>query len=142
MSQYTHSAIPIVTAAVAAWIFGAIYYGLLGRTWLAAQGKTMEQCKAEGAGRSTAVKAAPFILSFIAEIVMASILSGVMFHVNIYTARAGAISGALCWLGFVLTTVAVNNAYTFRRVSLTAIDAGHWLGVLVIMGAILGWWGR
>ena len=142
MSQYTHSAIPIVTAAVAAWIFGAIYYGLLGRTWLAAQGKTMEQCKAEGAGRSTAVKAAPFILSFIAEIVMASILSGVMFHVNIYTARAGAISGALCWLGFVLTAVAVNNAYTFRRVSLTAIDAGHWLGVLVIMGAILGWWGR
>lgn len=142
MSQYTHSAIPIVTAAVAAWIFGAIYYGLLGRTWLAAQGKTMEQCKAEGAGRSTAVKAAPFMLSFIAEIVMASILSGVMFHVNIYTARAGAISGVLCWLGFVLTTVAVNNAYTFRRVSLTAIDAGHWLGVLVIMGAILGWWGR
>ena len=39
-------ALPIVLAAVAAWIFGAIYYGLLCRTWLAAQGKTMEQVKA------------------------------------------------------------------------------------------------
>jgi hypothetical protein len=142
MSQYTHSVVPIVSAAIAAWLFGAIFYGLLGRKWMAAQGKTMEQCKAEGTGRSTAVKVTPFILSFIAEIVMASILSGVMFHVNIYTVRAGAISGALCWLGFVLTTLAVNNAYTFRRLSLTVIDAGHWLGVLAIMGAILGWFGR
>ena len=102
----------------------------------------MEQCQAENAGKSTAVKVTPFIVSFIAELAMASVLSGVMFHVNIYTVRAGAISGALCWLGFVLTTVIVNNAYTFRRVSLTAIDTGHWLGVLVLMGAILGWFGR
>lgn len=142
MSQYAHSALPIVTAAIAAWIFGAIYYGLLGRKWLEAQGKTMEQCQAENAGKSTAVKGSPFIVSFIAELAMASVLSGVMFHVNIYTVRAGAISGALCWLGFVLTTVIVNNAYAFRRVSLTAIDTGHWLGVLVLMGAILGWFGR
>lgn len=142
MSQYTHSAVPIMTAAVAAWIFGAVYYGLLGRTWLAAQGKTMERVKAENADKSTAAKTAPFVLSFLAEIVMASVLSGVMFHVNIYGVRAGAFSGFMCWLGFVLTTVLVNNAYTFRRLSLTAIDAGHWLGVLTIMGAILGWFGR
>ena len=102
----------------------------------------MEQCQAENADRSAALKVTPFILSFIALLVMASILSGVMFHVNIYTVRAGAISGALCWLGFVLTTLAVNNAYTFRRLSLTVIDAGHWLGVLAIMGAILGWFGH
>ncbi len=142
MSQYTHSAIPIMTAVVAAWIFGAIYYGLFGRTWIEAQGKTIEQGKAEGVARSTPVKIAPFILSFVAETVMGSILSGVMFHVNIYGVRAGAFSGFMCWLGFVLTTVAVNNAYAFRRLSLTAIDAGHWLGVLVIMGGILGWFGR
>ena len=134
--------VPILLAAVAAWMFGAIYYGLLGRAWLAAQGKTMAQVKAEGATRSTAAKATPFVLSFIAEIVMASMLSGILFHVNIYGVRAGAFSAAMCWIGFVLTTVVVNNAYTFRRWTLTAIDAGHWLGVLLIMGMILGWWGR
>ncbi len=142
MSQYTHSAIAIMTAVVAAWIFGAIYFGLLGRKWIEVQGRTIEQCKAERATRSIPVKIAPFIVSFVAEIVMASILSGVMFHVNIYGIRAGAFSGFMCWLGFVLTTVVVNNAYTFRRLSQTAIDTGHWLGVLVIMGAILGWFGR
>src|SRR5690348_17857758 len=60
-------AVPIVLAAVAAWFFGAIYYGLLCRKWMAAQGKTVEQSRAENAGRSAAAKVAPFILSFIAE---------------------------------------------------------------------------
>ena len=134
-------ALPIVAAAIAAWLFGALYYSVLGRQWLAAQGKTMDQCKAESAGRSTAAKAAPFVLSFVAGLAMASALSGILFHIGIYSVRAGAFSGLMCWLGFVLTTVAVNNAYTFRRWTLTAIDAGHWLGVLLIIGAILGGWG-
>ena len=72
---------------------------------------------------------------------MASALSGIMFHIGIYTVRAGAFSGFMCWLGFVLTSVAVNNAYAFRRIALTAIDSVHWLGVLVIIGAILGGFG-
>jgi nitrate reductase gamma subunit len=134
-------ALPIVFSAIAAWIFGAIYYGALGRKWIEAQGKTIEHCKAENASKSTAVKITPFVLSFIAEIMMASALSGIMFHIGIYTVVAGAFSGFMCWLGFVLTTIAVNNAYAFRKVTLTAIDAGHWLGVLVIIGAILGWFG-
>jgi hypothetical protein len=48
------------------------------------------------------------------------------------------ISGAFIWFGFMLTTMAVNNAFTGRKVMLTAIDAGHWLGVMLIIGAILG----
>jgi uncharacterized protein DUF1761 len=101
----------------------------------------MEQCKAETTDKSTAAKATPFVLSFIAELLMASALSGILFHIGIYTVRAGAFSGFMCWLGFVLTTILVNNAYTFRKGALTAIDSGHWLGVLVIIGAILGWFG-
>jgi hypothetical protein len=134
-------ALAIIVAAVAAWIFGAAYYGVLGRKWIEAQDKTMEQCKAENAGKSTAAKVTPFVLSFVAELLMASALSGIMFHIGIYTVRAGAFSGFMCWLGFVLTTIAVNNAYTFRKTTLTAIDSGHWLGALVIIGAILGWFG-
>jgi len=134
-------AVPIILAAIAAWTFGAIYYGLLGRAWIAAQGKTMDQVKSENAGKSTAAKTAPFVLSFIAEIGMAAILSGILFHIGIYTVRAGAFSGFMCWLGFVLTTIVVNNAYTFRSIRLTTIDAAHWLGVLLIIGAILGGYG-
>lgn len=133
----------ILLAAVAGWMFGALYYGLLGRYWIAALGKTMEAFKAEQAARTGRFSGQiPFILSFVAELVMAFVLSGIIVHVGIFSLRAGMISGALCWLGFVLTTVSVNYAYPGRRPMLTVIDAGHWLGVLLIMGAILGGMGR
>ena len=41
----------ILIAAVAAWLFGGVYYTALSKPWLAAQGKTMEQCQAEQAGQ-------------------------------------------------------------------------------------------
>jgi hypothetical protein len=131
----------LILAAVAAWIFGAIWYGVLGKIWVAARGETMNTLKAKNAGKSAAAKGAPFVISFIAEIVMAAAVSGIMAHSGFNTTRQGAITGALCWLGFVLTTILVNNAYTFRSLRLTAIDAGHWLGVLIIIGAIVGWMG-
>jgi Protein of unknown function (DUF1761) len=134
--------LPVIIAAIAAWIFGAAYYSVLCRAWVAAQGKTMEQMKADNAGKSTAAKATPFILSFMAEIVMAIAMSGILFHISIYGLGAGLFSGLMMWLGFVLTTIAVNNAYAFRSMALTAIDAGHWLGVLLIIGGVLGWIGR
>ena len=134
--------LPVIIAAIAAWIFGAAYYSVLCRAWVAAQGKTMEQMKADNAGKSITAKATPFILSFVAEIVMAIAMSGILFHIGIYGLGAGLFSGLMIWLGFVLTTIAVNNAYAFRSMTLTAIDAGHWLGVLLIIGGVLGWIGR
>jgi hypothetical protein len=35
----------------------------------------------------------------------------------------------------------VNYAFHGARHTLTLIDGGHWLGVLLIQGAILGFWG-
>ena len=59
-------------------------------------------------------------------------------HRHLQRARRRYSPAALCWFGFVLTTIVVNNAYSGRQVMLTAIDGAHWLGVLVIIGAILG----
>ena len=54
------------------------------------------------------------------------------------TLRNGIVSALFMWLGFVITTMAVNNAFGQRKASLTIIDGIHWLGVLVIQGAIIG----
>src|SRR5437762_13829189 len=135
MMLSTANFIVIVIAAVAAWVFGAAWYMPLGKVWLAAQGRTMEEMQAANAGKSTVAKAFPFVLSFIAEIVMAWAMYGLLFHMGSFSARRGVIAGALIWFGFVLTTVAVNNAYPGRKVMLTVIDAGHWLGALLIIGA-------
>jgi hypothetical protein len=37
--------------------------------------------------------------------------------------------------------VTINNAYSGRRAMLTIIDAAHWLGALLIIGAVVGWFG-
>ena len=56
--------------------------------------------------------------------------------------RNGIISGAFCWLGFVITTILVNNSFAHRDRRLLLIDGGHWLLVLVLMGAIIGAMGK
>ena len=102
----------IVVAAVAAWLFGGVYYTALSKPWMAAQGKTMEQCQAEMAAKSGAAKAAPFILVFIGEIIIAWALYGILVHLNAFTLRGGIISAALIWFGFVLTTITGNYTLT------------------------------
>lgn len=131
----------VFAAAVASWLFGAVYYTTLGRKWMAAQGKTEESCKAEFAAKSGIAKFLPFLLSFIGALIMGVTLYGIMTHSGLWGVRAGAISGAFCWFGFVVTTVVINNAYQGRKVMLSVIDCGHWLGALLIIGAIVGWWG-
>ena len=101
MMAHSVNYLSVLIAAVAAWLFGGVYYTALSKPWLAAQGKTMEQCQAEQAGKSGAAKAAPFILVFIGELIMAWALYGILFHMGMFTLRAGAISGAALWFGFV-----------------------------------------
>ena len=131
----------ILGAAIAAWLFGAAYYGPLGKIWLAAQGRTMEEVKAANENKSGFAKAFPFVLSFIAEIVMAWALFGLLTDMKALTIRGGLIAAGFIWFGFVLTTVAVNNAYPGRKLLLTVIDAGHWLGAMLIIGVIVGGFG-
>ena len=131
----------IVVAAVAAWLFGAVYYTALSGPWLQALGKTIEQCKAEQAGKSALANAAPFVLAFVGELIMAWAMYGILLHANMFTLRAGLITGAACWLGFVLTTIVVNNAFAGRKAMLSVIDGIAWLGALLIIGAIVGWFG-
>ena len=57
------------------------------------------------------------------------------------TLRNGIISALFIWFGFVLTTIVVNNAFARRKYTLSAIDAGHWLAALVVIGAVVGAWG-
>jgi hypothetical protein len=134
-SQY----LGIVAAAIAGFAFGALWYGLLfGKQWMAARGLSEAEAKAR-----TGPSPRPFIISFVALLVMALMLSGVLVHLALggmtMSARTGAISGFLLWLGFVITTMAVNHAFQGERLQLTLLDGAHWLGVLLIQGAILGW---
>jgi hypothetical protein len=129
----------ILIAAIASFAFGAAWYTALGRQWLAAHGLALAEARAR-----TGTSPLPFIVSFVALLIMAWTVSGILLHLarggTAMSVRSGLISGFLLWLGFVITTMAVNHAFQGERHMLAVIDGGHWLGVLLIQGAILGWW--
>jgi Protein of unknown function (DUF1761) len=134
------SYLAILVAAVAAWIAGAGWYMALAKPWTAAIGVSPERMHAM---RDEPGAYLPFVYAFLAELIMAWVLAGVLAHLGPgqVTLRNGIISGALCWLGFVMTTMLVNNSFGRRDRRLLLIDGGHWLLVLLVMGAIIGAWG-
>ncbi len=128
------SYLAILVAAVAAFAFGAAWYMGLSKPWIRAARLNPADIK------PTAV---PFIISFLALLVMGWVLAGVIGHLGEgqATLRNGLITGLLLWAGFTATTLTVNHRYQGFGWDLTLIDAGHWLGVALIMGGIIGWWG-
>ncbi len=132
----------ILVAALAGFGFGAVYYMTLAKPWMNASGWSAEEQAAKAKSGMGASKA-PFVIAIVANLVMAWVLAGIIGHLGPgqTTIRNGLISGAFCWLGFVITTQSVNYAFGGRKSSLTVIDGGHWLGVLLIMGAVIGAFG-
>jgi hypothetical protein len=126
--------IAVVAAAVVAWLFGAAWYMALSKPWMAA-------AKIDPSKGNRSV--APFVVSFVAELVMAVVVTLLLGTLTFGETRvmAGVIYGFVFWLGFVFTTLAVNHRYEGFGWNLTLIDGGHWLGVLLIIGAIVGSFG-
>lgn len=128
--------IAVLCAAVASWLIGAGWYTILARPWLIALGKT----RTELLGPSGKPSPVPFVVSFLAELVMAFVLAQILLRLGAgrVTIANGIVTGALVWLGFVLTSLAVNHGFSRQQPMLTAIDGGHWLAVLVVQGAVIG----
>ena len=124
----------IFVAAIAAFAFGAAWYGALGRQWMAALGKTEADIRRRP-------MAPTYAATFVAQLLMAVMLAGLIWHMGGATVRTGLVSGALIWLGFVATTIFVNHRFQGAAARLTLIDGGHWLGVLLVQGAVIGAFG-
>ena len=77
--------VAVLCAAVAAWLFGAVWYLVLGSPWKAALGWAPEQIKTT----KTQLPVGPMIVSFIAEVVMAAMLALFMHAFEPLARRAG-----------------------------------------------------
>jgi hypothetical protein len=130
----------ILIAAVVAWLAGAAWYMSLGKIWASALGITPADMEAR---RKQPGAFLPFIYVFLAELVMAWVLAGLLGHLGAgqVTLKNGVISGAFCWAGFVITTIVVNNSFAHRDARLLLIDGGYWLVALLLIGAVIGWMG-
>jgi hypothetical protein len=129
----------IALAAIAGWLVGAVWYTALARPWLIALGKTRHELL----GPSGKPSPVPFVVAFVAHVVMAWVLAAFVsrFGAGQVTVVNGVVAGFFAWLGFVATCLFVNHGFSGQRIMLTVIDGGHWLAVLVIQGAIIGVFG-
>ena len=121
----------IIAAAVAAFIFGGVYYGVLSKPWMAAA-----RLSPDKTGMSPSLLATTLAL----ELMMAI---GMAWIINMGGGGAGAaggmVTGALLWAVVIAPVTAINQRYEGFGWNLTLIDTAHWLGAAVIMGAIIGW---
>lgn len=129
------SMIAILVAAVIGFFIGGIWYGILGNAWMkAASIDPADMVDEQGKKKMPVV---PMVLAALANLVLAITLSGLMGHM-VVDVRHGLITAAFVALGFILPTLLVNYSFQGRPFKLTLIDAGHWLLVLLAMGAIIG----
>ena len=69
----------VFAAAVAAWIFGAAWYMGLAKPWMRASGWASQ---AEMLGPGGKASPLPFVIAFVAELVMAYFLAGLIAHLG------------------------------------------------------------
>jgi hypothetical protein len=124
--------IAVLAGGVAAWIVGAIWYGVLGKRWMS----TMDKVKAQLPGSSS--RTVPLVVLLAGDLVMAWVLAHAIAATGEVTIRSGAITAAFLWLGFIATTVAVSNMFAHRKFALTLIDGSLWLAATIVAGIVIG----
>ena len=127
----------IVLATVASMALGMAWYTILGNQWMAALGKTREELMPEGKNASM-----PFVIAGICQLIMAYfmyILIGALMSTSATDIQIidALIIALHLWFGFILTSMLINHAYQGQKLSLTVIDSGYLLGVLLIQGLVL-----
>ncbi|MEO6396022.1 MAG: DUF1761 domain-containing protein [Devosia sp.] len=128
----------IIVATLASMALGFGWYALLAKQWVAALGRQPMQPGDAGMGNSPT----PFIWSALMQLVMAYFLALLTAKVFGATNVGNAVQlGFWLWLGFVLTSMITNHRYQQSKWSLTIIDAGYMLGVLLVQGVVIGLFG-
>jgi fluoride ion exporter CrcB/FEX len=128
--------VAVFVAALVYWLLGALWFAVLfSRPWMALENITPEQA-------SGVNPIAPYIISFILNLVIAFVLAQLCAWRNANTAARGAALGILIWIGFVGPITYSTYLYEMRPKQLFAINEFYPLVGLCLMGAILGAWTR
>jgi hypothetical protein len=123
--------VAIGVAGVAGWIFGAIWYGVLGEVWQRALGKDPQACKGQK------MPVAPMVVSFLVALVMSAVLFQLLSNLGVAGVLPSALAGLTIGVGFLFASTLVNNMFQQRPFTLTVIDGGHWALALVVEAVVL-----
>ena len=124
----------VLVAALINMAVGALWYSpmFFGKPWSKLIGRKMEDMKSQaGPG---------YAIAGVGALVESWILVHFVIYANSNTALKGAETGFWLWLAFVAVTMAVGTVFAGRSWKLWKIDAGYFLVVLLLQGAVLAVW--
>lgn len=124
--------VAVLAAAAASWVFGAIWYMVLSKPWVAASGIEVDEN-----GRPKDQSPLPFIISAVAMILVAGMMRHVFAMAEIDTLVKGIMAGAGIGAFLIAPWQMINNAYGGRPFMLTVIDAGYAIIGCTLMGIVL-----
>jgi hypothetical protein len=130
MTERRPNYVGIVAGAIVLFVWGAIWFTVFSGAWLASVGKTKEELSASGFW--------PFIISFVAGLLVSYCFDNMLWHYERADAAKGAQVGILtgvCIFGAMLA-----NLYSFeaRPLQLMLIDGAYGIIGFAITGAVVG----
>jgi Protein of unknown function (DUF1761) len=132
----------VLVAAVVMFILGGLWYSpfLFARKWIALQGKTEEQARAEAAAANMPLMyVSAFVCSLITALVMAHILAH-MASIMPTGPIHGAFFGLMAWVGFVAPTSYATALFSGKPKQLWLIDVMYYFVSFAVAGVILAAW--
>jgi hypothetical protein len=123
----------VLAAAAGSWVFGAVWYMVLAKPWMAA---AAIETGADGRPKNGS-SPMPFVLSAICMILVAGLMRHVMSMSGLTTIRQGLMVGFGVGAFFISPWIMINNAYAMRPFKLTVIDGGYAVIGCSIIGVVL-----
>jgi hypothetical protein len=138
----------VFVAAIVIFLLGGLWYSpiLFAKRWIALQGRTEEQMRADAANANMPVMyLGAFVCSLVIAWAMAVLANPFGAEVVVPTttwALRGAKLGLFCWLGFAAPTSFATAIFSMKPKQLWLIDSAYNLVSFVLAGAIImGWTG-
>ena len=119
----------VVAAAAAAWVFGAIWYGFIGKQWMEASGLTEETID-----RKDPI---PYVVSFVCALLVAGMMRHILASTGGHTGFSGMLTGLGLGLFVVAPWIATNVMFSQRSRSLIWMDGVYPVVGCALMGLIL-----
>jgi Protein of unknown function (DUF1761) len=132
----------VLVAAVVMFALGGLWYSpvLFAKRWIALQGRTEEQERAQAAAANMPLMyVSAFVCSLITAIVMAHILAH-MASIMPTGAVHGAFFGFMAWIGFAAPTSYATALFSGKPKQLWLIDSMYYLVSFMFAGLILAAW--
>jgi uncharacterized protein DUF1761 len=124
----------VFVAGIAGFMFGAVWYTVFAKPWMAASGVPLDATGEAPANRSDPI---PYITSIVGAILVAGMMRHVFALSGIDTIGKGLVAGLGIGLFLVTPWIATFNAFGARPFALTLINGGYATFGCAVIGTVL-----